>query len=133
MLRRLSLVHLVFAAGLGMVLASSGCGGEKASPKADAGQLEQAFGIKAGATSAGDNSPADLAARAVAAIRAGDWVKAVPILTQLRTTKGLTAHQFQAVHNANGNAYVRLVELADKGNADAKAVLDWLKKERDRR
>jgi hypothetical protein len=133
MLRRLSLVHLAFAAGLGIFLASSGCGGEKASLKADAGQLEQAFGIKPGAGSSGDNSPADLAARAVAAIRAGDWVKAVPILAQLRTSKGLTADQFQAVHNANGNAYVKLVELADKGNADAKAVLDSLKKERDRR
>ena len=36
---------------------------------------------------------------------------------------GLTAQQCEAVHNANGNAYVRLVERAGKGDAEAKAAL----------
>ena len=103
-----------------------GCGQNKASPKVDALELERAFALKPGAIPGDEPSPAALAAKAVTAIRAQDWPKAVPILTQLRKTKGLTAQQLVAVHNANGNAHVRLVEMDKKGNPDAKATLEML-------
>lgn len=116
-----------------LILACGGCGsGPKlASPRDDAAALEKAFQLSAAANPS--SGPAALAARAVAAIRAEDWVTAVPLLHQLRTTAGLTAEQFEAVHNANGNAYVRLVEMADRGSAEARGVLDRLKKQQDRR
>ena len=126
-------VLVVFAVSLVGALAWCGCGQKKASPKADAGELERAFSLQPGAVPGDETTPAGLAAKAVAAIRAQDWVNAVPMLTQLRTTKGLTPQQFEAVHNANGNAYVRLVELANKGNQEAKETLQMLKKAADRR
>lgn len=110
-----------------------GCGGQKSSPKADAMELEQAFGLKAGAPPSDEATPAGRASRAVAAIRAQDWVKSVALLDQLRRVRDLTAAQMQAVHNAQGNANVRMVELAAKGNADAKAALDRSKREADAR
>jgi len=119
---------LGFVAALVAAIALCGCGQHKASPKADASELERAFALKPGAPLGDEQTPAALAAKAVAAIRAQDWTKAVPILTQLRTTKGLTAQQLEAVHNANGNAYVRLVEMDKKGNPDAKATLEMLNK-----
>jgi hypothetical protein len=133
MSRRLSLAVLLFAAGVSAAVGLCGCEGQKSSPEADAVQLEQAFGVKAGPASRGDNSPADLAATAVTALRSRDWVKALPILTQLRNTKGLTASQLEAVHNASSNAYVKLVGLANKGNPEAKAMLERLDKEQNRR
>jgi hypothetical protein len=110
-----------------------GCGGKNASPKADAMELEQAFGLKPGAPPSEEPTPAGLASRAVAAIRAQDWPKAVSLLGQLRRARELTADQMHAVHNAQGNANVRLVELAGKGNAEAKAALDRSKREADAR
>lgn len=117
-----------FVVALVAAIALCGCGQNKASPKADVSELERAFALKPSATPGDEQTPAALAAKAVAAIRAQDWTKAVPILTQLRTTKGLTAQQLEAVHNANGNASVRLVEMANKGNQDAKATLEMLSK-----
>ena len=110
-----------------------GCGGHKSSPKADSLELEQAFGLKAGAQPSDEAPPAGRASRAVAAIRAQDWVKSLALLEQLRRVRDLTAAQMQAVHNAQGNANVRMVELAAKGNADAKAALDRSKREADAR
>ena len=117
-----------FLAGLTAALVLCGCGQNKASLKADALELEKAFNLKPGVTPADDRSPAALAAKAVAAIRARDWPNAVSTLTRLRTAKGLTAHQSEVVHNANGNAYVQLAEMARKGNQDARATLEMLKK-----
>ena len=117
-----------FVVALVAAIALCGCGQNKASPKADASELERAFALKPGATPGDEQTPAALAAKAVDAIRAQHWSKAVAILTQLRTTKGLTAHQSEAVHNANGNAYVQLVEMARKGNQDARATLEMLNK-----
>ena len=127
--------HPLITLGLSLLVATALCGCEqkKASPKADATELERAFNLPASATDGNEKSPAALAAKAVAAIRDQDWVKAVPVLTQLRTTKGLTPQQFEAVHNANGNAYVKLVELADKGDQNAKATLEALSRSASRR
>jgi len=123
----------VIALSAVLCVAVGGCGGKKASPKADAAELERAFVLQAGATPADSQTPAGLAAGAVAAIKTQDWVKAVGFLDQLRRIRGLTADQMQAVHNAGANAYVRLVELANQGSTEAKAVLDRSKREADRR
>lgn len=124
---------LLAACSIWLALGWAGCGQKKASPKADRLALEQAFNLPAATPAPNGNSPAAVAAKAVAAIKAEDWVTAVPLLHQLRSMPGLTADQFEAVHNANGNAYVRLVEMADRGSVEAKAVLDRLKQEHDRR
>jgi hypothetical protein len=110
-----------------------GCGGKKSSARTDAMELERAFGLVPGVAPSEEPTPAGLASRAVAAIRAQDWPKAVSVLGQLRKVRDLTSEQMQAVHNAQGNANVRLVELAAKGNAEAKAALDRSKREAESR
>ena len=115
-----------------LCISLTGCG-KKASSKADAAELERAFALKSGAPPSEEATPAGLASRAVAAIKAQDWPKAVSLLGQLRKVRDLTSDQMQAVHNAQGNANVRLVELAGKGNAEAKAALDRSKREADTR
>ena len=126
---------IIIVTALACLLAASlvGCGGKKSSAKADSMELERAFGLKPGAPPSEEPTPAGLASRAVAAIRAQDWPKAVSLLGQLRRARDLTADQMHAVHNAQGNANVRLAELAGKGNAEAKAALDRAKQEADRR
>lgn len=111
----------------------AGCGGKDNSPKADVAELERAFNLTAGAPASGEATPAGQAARAVVAIRAQDWAKAVALLDQLRHVRGLTADQMHAVHNASANAFVRLAELASRGSADAQTLLDRMKKEQERR
>jgi hypothetical protein len=124
-----SMRKVLVGLGSGLIAAIlCSCSQNKASPKADASELERAFALTAGAIPTDEPTTAALAVKAVAAIRAQDWPKAVPILTQLRTTRGLTAQQLEAVHNANGNAYVRLVEMAKKGSEDAEATLRMLSK-----
>jgi hypothetical protein len=130
-------LHLVCTLLLSILVSSlcaslTGCG-KKASSKADAMELEQAFGLKPGAPPSEETTPAGLASRAVAAIHAQDWSKAVSLLGQLRRSRDLTADQMHAVHNAQGNANVRLVELAAKGNAEAKAAMERSKSEADQR
>jgi len=110
----------------------TGCG-KRTSAKADAVELEQAFDLKAGAPPSEDPTPAGLASRAVAAIQARDWSKAVSLLGQLRRAGDLTPDQMHAVHNAQGNANVRLVELAGKGNAEAQAAVENAKQAADQR
>ena len=110
----------------------TGCG-KRASAKTDAVELEQAFGLKAGAPPSEDPTLAGLASRAVAAIQARDWSKAVSLLGQLRRAGDLTPDQMHAVHNAQGNANVRLVELAGKGNAEAQAAVENAKQAADQR
>ena len=101
-----------------LFLGGTGCGW-KASPKPDIADLEQAFGLTPGALALPDNTPAGAASRAAAAIRAQDWIKTVALLDQLQHARGLTADQMQAVHNASANAYVRMVQLPARGDADA--------------
>ena len=132
MKRYLSCTVLVTAVTCFLALGLTGCG-KKASSKADAMELEQAFGLKPGAPPSEETTPAGLASRAVAAIHAQDWPKTVSLLGQLRRARDLTADQMHAVHNAQGNANVRLVELACKGDAEAKAALDRSKREADAR
>ena len=122
----LAVIISFFSAGL------TGCG-KKASANADAMELEQAFGLKPGAPPSEETTSAGMASRAVAAIHAQDWPKAISILGQLRRARDLTADQMHAMHNAQGNANVRLAELAGKGNAEAKAALDRSKREADSR
>jgi hypothetical protein len=129
MFRPLSVAACATSVLFMLVLVSVGCARKQGSPEADLRQLQLAFNLRADGRSPGnDQSSSGLASTAVEAIRAKDWVKAVPVLMQLRTMPELTPAQFEAVHNANGNAYVRLVEMADKGSAEAAAVLDQLKK-----
>jgi len=74
-----------------------------------------------------------VASRAVAALRAQDWPRAITLLDWMRLYASLTADQAHAVQNAYANAHLRLTEQAAKGNADAKAALDRTKQEADRR
>ena len=110
-----------------------GCGGKITSTKSDAAGLERAFGLKAGEAPSQEPTPAGVASRAVAALRAQDWPRAMSLLDWLRRHASLTVDQARAVQNAYGNASIRLSELADKGNAEAKAALDRSKREAERR
>jgi hypothetical protein len=74
-----------------------------------------------------------VASRAVAALRTQDWPRAMSLLSWIRLNPGLTLDQARAVQNAYANAYLRLTEQAAKGNAEAKAALDRVKQEADRR
>ena len=122
-----SVVACFLAAGL------PGCSGGKGSTKSDAAELERAFGLKAGAAPSQESTPAGVASRAVAALRAQDWSRAVSLLNWMRLYANLTADQARTVQNAYANAYLCLTELAAKGNAEAKAALDRAKQEADRR
>ena len=110
-----------------------GCGGNRTSAGADAKELEQAFGLKAGAAPSQESTPAGAASRAVAALRAQDWSRAVSLLNWMRLYASLTVDQARAVQNAYADAHLRLTEQAAKGNAEAKAALDRTKQEADRR
>ena len=116
-----------------LTAAFAGCGGGKGSAKSDAAALERAFGLNAGAAPSQEPTPAGAASRAVAALRAQDWPRAVSLLNWMRLYASLTVEQARAVQNAYANANVRLVEQAAKGNAEAKAALDRAKQEADRR
>ena len=61
-----------------------------------------------------------------------DWPKKVSFFGQLPQAPGATVGQMPAVQNALGNAYVRLVEPASKGNPEAKATLQMLSEAADR-
>jgi len=123
-----SLATIVLTALMGCLAACLlGCG-SKASPKADATELERVFGLKAGAPASDEPTAAGLASRAVAALRAQEWPKAVVLLEQIRKGRGLTAEQSRAVHNATANALGRVIEQADKGDADAQRLLEARKK-----
>ncbi len=119
-------VCLVLAFGLAAGFV--GCGGKSPSPKADATELEQAFGLKSGGAPSDETSPAGLAARALDAMRAEDWPTAMAFLERLRRSRPLTPDQSRAVHNASANLYVRLAELAARGDPKAQQTLEALKK-----
>jgi hypothetical protein len=122
-----SVVACFLAAGL------AGCGGGKSSAKSDATELERAFGLKAGDAPSQESTPAGVASRAVAAIRAQDWPRALSLLNWMRMYASLTSDQARAVQSAYVNAHLRLSELAATGNAEAKAALDRAKQQVDRR
>ena len=109
------------------------CGGNKTSAGADAKELEQAFGLTAGAAPSQEPTLAGVASRAVAALHAQDWPRAMSCLNWMRQYASLTVDQARTVQTAYANAYLRLTELAAKGNAEAKAALDRAKQEADRR
>jgi hypothetical protein len=111
----------------------AGCGGGKGSARSDAADLERAFDLKPGAAPSQESTPAGVASRAVAALRARDWPRAVSLLNWVRLYASLTVDQARAVQNAYANAHLRLTEQAAKGNAEAKAALDRAKQEADRR
>jgi hypothetical protein len=119
-------------AGLALAFGLAGgliaCGGKTPSAKAEATELEQAFGLKGGAAPLDEATPAGLASRAVGAMRAEDWAAAMAALERLRRTKALSPDQARAVHNASANIYVRVAELAGRGDAQAQQVLEALKK-----
>lgn len=116
-----------------LVAVLAGCGGNKGSAKSDAAQLERAFGLKAGAPPFQESTPAGVASQAVAALRAQDWPRALPLLDWMRRYASLTADQARGVQNAYATTFLRLTEQAAKGNGDAKAALDRAKQEADRR
>ena len=122
-----SVVACFLAAGL------AGCSGGKGSTKSDATELERAFGLKAGAAPSQESTPAGVASRAVAALRAQDWSRAVSLLNWMRLYASLTVDQARAVQNAYADAHLRLTEQAAKGNTEARAALDRAKQEADRR
>jgi hypothetical protein len=110
-----------------------GCGGSRTSAGASAEELKQAFGFKVGDAPSDEPTVKGVASRAIAALRAQDWPKALSLLSWIRLNSGLTLDQARAVQNAYANAHLRLTELAAKGNAEAKAALDRAKQEADRR
>ena len=123
------LVWLIAAAGL---VAAAGCGGDGgASPSA--ADLDKAFAAnsKTGAVAGAAMQPH--AAAAVLALKAKDYPKAMAELEALRTQSGLTPDQYMTLNKVSGDVVQKLATLADKGDAQAKAALERLKQERDRR
>jgi len=116
-----------------LAAALAGCSGGNGSPKSDAAELERAFALKAGAQPSPESTPAGVASRAVAALRAQDWARAISLLDWLRLYARLTADQARVVQRAYADAHIRLTQQAANGNAEAKAALDRAKQEAERR
>ncbi len=110
-----------------------GCGRDKGSAKSDAGELEQAFGLISGAPPSQESTPEAVASRAVEALRAQDWPRALSLLEWMRVYAKLTPDQARVVQKVSGKVYIRISELAANGNAEAKAALDRARKEAERR
>ena len=121
---------LITVAGL---LAVSGCGGGSgANP--GAAELEKAFPPSARAGADSQSTPTQShASAAVTAIKAGDYPKAMDELEALRKQPALTPDQYMALNKVSGEVMQKLASLAEKGDAKAKASLEHLKQERDRR
>ncbi len=121
---------LITVAGL---LAVSGCGGGSgANP--GAAELEKSFPSPARTGADSQSLPTQShAPAAVAAIKAGDYPKAMDELEALRKQPALTPDQYMALNKVSGEVMQKLASLAEKGDAKAKASLEHLKQERDRR
>jgi hypothetical protein len=115
-----------------LVLAGvAGCGGKAGELEKKALELEKVFA----ATTAQPNASAGQghASAAAAAIKAGDYPKAMLELSALQTQAGLTPEQRMTVNAVAGDVVPVLVKSAANGDAQAKAALERLKQERDRR
>lgn len=111
----------------------AGCGGDNGSPKSDAAELERAFALKTGEQPSQESTPAGVASRAVAALRAKEWSRALSLLNWIRLYASLTPDQAHAVQKAYADAHHRLTQQAAKGDAKAQAALDRARQEADRR
>lgn len=96
--------------------------------------MEKAFPppVRAGADSQSPPTQSHAPA-AVTAIKAGDYPKAMEELEALRKQPALTPDQYMALNKISGEVMQKLVSLAEKGDVNAKAALERLKRERDRR
>ncbi len=115
-----------------LVLAGvAGCGGKAGELQKRALELEKVFAATSAQPNAGRGQ--SHASAAAAAMKAGDYPNAMLELSALQTQAGLTPEQRMTVNAVAGDVMQVLVKSAANGDAQAKAALERLKQERDRR
>lgn len=108
------------------IAAMAGCGQKTddpaapTSPKAAASELEQAFA----AAPAAVRSDADAAA---AAMRTGEYEKAVASLQNVRSAPNVSMDQGLAIHKSVVSLERDLIQAAESGDANAKRAYELLK------
>jgi hypothetical protein len=110
----------------------AGCGSKGAT--SSAAELEKAFPAAPTAGIATPSGPIQTHVTAAAtAIKDKHYEAAITELDSLRAQRGLTPDQYLTLNKISGEVMQKLVALAEKGDAQAKAALDRLKQERDKR